>query len=255
MSAPAIAELVAGPTWRAIDVISDLHLQAAEPATFAAWRRFMGSTPADAVIILGDLFDAWPGDDSARQPGFAADCADVLQDAAARRPVFFLHGNRDFLVGDELARRTGLQLLRDPAALSFVGQRLLLTHGDALCLADTEYLRFRGQVRSAAWQREFLARPLADRQQVAQSLRSESEARKLSGANYADVDADEALGWLRAANADTLVHGHTHRPGEHVLDDAGRRRVVLTDWDLAALPPRGEVLRVSALGLQRLPLP
>lgn len=253
MSAPAIAELAAGPSWRAVDVISDLHLQAAETATFAVWRTFMASTPADAVVILGDLFEAWPGDDAGRQAGFAADCVEVLRDAAARRPVYFMHGNRDFLVGDELARRTGLRLLQDPTVLGFAGHRLLLTHGDLLCLADTEYLRFREQVRAPAWQREFLARPLAERQQVAQSLRSQSEARKRSGAGYADVDRDEALAWLRAADADTLLHGHTHRPGEHVLD-AGHRRVVLTDWDLTAQPPRGEVLRVSASGLQRLPL-
>lgn len=253
MTAPAVAELVAGPGWRAVDCISDLHLHASEPITFAAWRTFMASSDADAIAILGDLFEAWPGDDVARVPGFEAGCVDVLRAAAERRPVFFLHGNRDFLVGEGFSRDTGVQLLPDPTVLAFAERRWLLTHGDALCLGDTEYLQFRAMVRAPAWQREFLARPLAARQQIVQALRSESESRKRSGASYADVDRDEALAWLAAANADTMVHGHTHRPGDHMLDPS-HRRIVLTDWDLAATPPRGEVLRLTADGARRLPL-
>ncbi|MFL6693382.1 MAG: UDP-2,3-diacylglucosamine diphosphatase, partial [Ramlibacter sp.] len=161
--------------------------------------------------------------------------------------------NRDFLVGDAFSRATGVQLLADPTVLVFAGKRWLLTHGDALCLGDTDYLRFRAMVRDPVFQGRFLEQPLEVRQRVAQSLRSQSESRKQSGASYADVDRDEALAWLAAGRADTMIHGHTHRPGEHVLD-ARRRRVVLTDWDLGAQPPRGEVLRLSAAGLQRLPL-
>ena len=213
----------------------------------------MASTDADAIVILGDLFEAWPGDDVARAAGFEARCNEVLRAAAEQRAVYFLHGNRDFLVGDGFAQDTGVRLLQDPVVLAFAGRRWLLTHGDALCLGDTEYLRFRAMVRAPAWQREFLARPLAARQQVAQALRTESESRKRSGAPYVDVDRDEALAWLAAARADTLVHGHTHRPGEHMLD-ATHRRIVLTDWDLGATPPRGEVLRLTADGARRLPL-
>ncbi|WBY01588.1 UDP-2,3-diacylglucosamine diphosphatase [Ramlibacter tataouinensis] len=254
MALPAFAELAAGAGWRRADLISDLHLHEGEPATFAAWRRFMASTPADAVFILGDLFEAWPGDDVARQPGFAADCAAVLRDAAARRPVFFLHGNRDFLVGEALADSTGMRLLADPTVLSFGPRRWLLSHGDLLCLGDTEYLRFRAQVRAPDWQRDFLARPLAERQAVASQLRAQSEARKRSGLPYADVDPGEARAWLRAASADTLVHGHTHKPARHDLGD-GLQRIVLTDWDLAASPARAQALRLSADGgWQRLPL-
>jgi len=237
-----------------VDFISDLHLQASEPATFDAWRGYMASTDADAVFMLGDLFEVWAGDDVLDAPGFAADCGQVLREAASRRPVFFLHGNRDFLVGDAFSRATGVQLLADPTVLSFAGSRWLLTHGDALCLGDTEYLRFRTMVRDPAFQERFLAQPLEVRQGVAQSMRTESESRKQSGATYADVDRDEALAWLAAGRADVMIHGHTHRPGEHALD-ARHRRVVLTDWDLVAQPPRGEVLRLSAAGLQRLPLP
>jgi UDP-2,3-diacylglucosamine hydrolase len=255
VSAPPIADLAAGPTWRAVDFISDLHLQACEPATFKAWRRYMETPAADAVFILGDLFEVWPGDDVLGVPGFAAECGQVLQDATSRRPVFFLHGNRDFLVGADFARVTGVQLLADPTVLAFAGRRWLLSHGDALCLGDTEYLQFRAMVRDPAFQRRFLGQPLAVRQHVAQSLRSESESRKQSGTtSYADVDRDEALAWLAAASADTLVHGHTHRPAEHALD-AGHDRVVLTDWDLSAQPPRGEVLRLTSAGVRRVPLP
>ena len=253
MSAPPIAELAAGPTWQAVDFISDLHLQVTEPATFRAWRHEMETSAADAIFILGDLFEVWPGDDVLDVPGFAADCGHVLREATARRPVFFMHGNRDFLVGDAFASATGVQLLADPTVLAFAGRRWLLTHGDALCLGDTEYLRFRAMVRDPAFQRRFLEQPLPVRQQVAQSLRSQSELRKQSVASYADVDREEALAWLAAASAETMVHGHTHRPGEHALD-ASHERVVLTDWDLAAQPPRGEVLRLSTTGLRRQPL-
>ncbi|HZY15391.1 MAG TPA: UDP-2,3-diacylglucosamine diphosphatase, partial [Ramlibacter sp.] len=156
-AAPAAQDLRASPAWRSIDCISDLHLQPAGPATFAAWRRYMEATPADAVFILGDLFEAWVGDDAAQQPGFEADCAGVLQAAARRIPVYFLAGNRDFLVGPGLAQATGLKLLHDPTVLAFGAQRWLLSHGDALCVDDHAYQAFRAQVRAAGWQQAFLA--------------------------------------------------------------------------------------------------
>ncbi|RYZ01999.1 MAG: UDP-2,3-diacylglucosamine diphosphatase [Comamonadaceae bacterium] len=253
MTAPQAAQLPASSSWRTVDCISDLHLHPAEPATFSTWRAYLAATPADAVFILGDLFEAWPGDDALLHDPFAAQCADGLRQASQRLPVFALHGNRDFLLGDAFTQATGVTLLDDPAVLAFAGRRWLLSHGDALCLGDTDYLAFRAQVRAPAWQQAFLARPLAERQAVAQSLRAESEQRKRSGATYADVDAAEALAWLRSAGADTLVHGHTHRPGDHPLD-ATHRRIVLSDWDLAARPPRAQALRLSAAGAQRVPL-
>lgn len=254
MALPTFAELTADPGWRCVDFISDLHLQQGEPGTFDAWRRYLASGPADAVFILGDLFEAWPGDDILDEPGFEADCAAVLRAACARQPVFFLHGNRDFLVGQALAAATGVRLLADPTVLGFGGRRWLVSHGDLLCVDDTEYLRFREQVRAPRWQRDFLARPLGERQAVARQLRAQSEERKRSGAPHADVDAGEARAWLRAARAGTLVHGHTHKPADHDLGD-GLQRIVLTDWDLAAAPPRAEALRLSCGGAwRRLPL-
>lgn len=246
--------VTAEPSWRVVDVISDLHLQLSDNATFVAWQHYMRQTPADAVFILGDLFEVWVGDDLINAPNdpqacFVAQCQQVLQDASSRMPVFFIHGNRDFLLGKAYASQCGLQLLPDPTVIDFDDQRWLVSHGDALCLDDTEYQQFRQQVRSQAWQTEFLARPLPERQQIARGLRDQSEARKNSGAGYADVDTQTASNWLRAAQASTLIHGHTHRPADHVLDASTQpplRRLVLSDWDANAQPPRLEVMRLKA---------
>ena len=248
---PHFEELQAPGTWRTIDFISDLHLQLGEPETFDAWRRFMRETPAEAVFILGDLFEVWVGDDMAQQPGFGADCAAVLLAAADRASIFFMHGNRDFLVGDGFLRSCRTTLLADPTVLGFAGQRWLLTHGDSLCLADGDYMRFREQVRAPGWQRDFLAKPLAQRQQIGRDLREQSEARKRCAAVYADVDDDAAHAWLQAADAQVLIHGHTHRPADHALGPANRRSV-LSDWDARADPARQEVLRLTAGGLERI---
>lgn len=240
----------AAPSWRSVECISDLHLQASQPRTFEAWRRYMAATQADALFILGDLFEAWVGDDAAAEPGFEADCAAVLQATARRLPVYFLAGNRDFLVGTGLAQATGMTLLADPTVFVFGAHRWLLSHGDALCLDDTDYLAFRAQVRDPAWQERFLARPLAERRTIARGLRAESEQLKATDRVYADVDAPAALAWLQAAGARVLVHGHTHKPAEHALD-AEHRRVVLTDWDADAAPTRLEALRIAADGSLR----
>jgi UDP-2,3-diacylglucosamine hydrolase len=244
---PAAQELRAAAGWRSVECISDLHLQAAEPSTFEAWRRYMASVGADALFILGDLFEAWVGDDAALAEGFEHDCAQVLRATAQRLPVFFIAGNRDFLVGPGLARQAGMTLLADPTVFTFGARRWLLSHGDALCIADTDYLAFRAQVRDPAWQQAFLAQPLAQRQQLARGMRAESEERKRSGREYPDVDADTALQWLRAADAEVLVHGHTHKPADHALD-AAHGRIVLSDWDAAAAPPRLQALRLHADG-------
>jgi UDP-2,3-diacylglucosamine hydrolase len=207
----------------------------------------MNSVDADALFILGDLFEVWVGDDAARGPGFEQQCAEVIRATAQRLPVFFLPGNRDFLVDTELAQVSGLTLLADPTVFRFGTGRWLLSHGDALCLADTEYLAFRAQVRDPAWQRAFLAQPLGTRQELARGMRAESEQLKRAGRDYADVDTSAALQWLLAADAAVLVHGHTHKPADHVLD-ATHRRIVLSDWDADAVPPRLESLRLHADG-------
>jgi UDP-2,3-diacylglucosamine hydrolase len=254
-AAPRIAELQAPPTWRTVEFISDLHLQAEEPQTFDAWRAYMASSAADAIFILGDLFEVWVGDDIAQQPGFAADCAAVLQATALRAPVFLMHGNRDFLVGDGLLRSCAATLLSDPTVLGFGGQRWLLTHGDALCVSDTAYMKFREEVRSPQWQRDFLAKPLPERQAIGRAMRAQSEARKRAGhaVEYAVVDEDSVKAWLEAADARTMIHGHTHLPADHDMP-GGLRRVVLSDWDLRSQPARHEVLRLTPAGTQRVTL-
>lgn len=249
---PHFAELLAPAAWRTADFISDLHLQSSETATFEAWRRYMAQTPADAVFILGDLFEVWVGDDAAGEPGFAADCAAVLHAAAGNKALFFMHGNRDFLIGDGFLKACRTTLLPDPTVLGFADRRWLLTHGDALCLADAEYMRFRDQVRAPGWQHAFLARPLAQRQAIAREMRHESESRKRSGAGYADVDSAAAQAWLEAADAHGMIHGHTHLPADHALGTG--TRTVLSDWDAAAQPPRLQALRLTAGGARRVAL-
>jgi len=251
---PQAAASQAPVHWRNIDIISDLHLQASAPATFAAWRDYMARTPADAMFILGDLFEVWVGDDivgAADDPeaDFARQCQAILQATAQRLPIYFMHGNRDFLLGASFAQAAGMTLLSDPHVLAFDQQRWLLSHGDALCVGDVDYQQFRQQVRNSAWQNSFLAKPLAARQAIAHGLRAQSEARKSGGASYADVDMALAQQWLGNAKADTLIHGHTHRPGEHRLNPGEatpRQRIVLSDWDAEARPPRLEVLRLRA---------
>ena len=251
---PRFEELIAPSHWRTVEFISDLHLQASEPATVAACRSYLASTQADALFILGDLFEVWVGDDALAEPGsFEAEACAALQAAARRLPVYFMHGNRDFLAGEGFLSHCGITGLHDPTVLAFHGQRWVLSHGDLLCVDDVEYQRFRLQARSAAWQAQFLAQPLAVRRAQARGIRQESEARKQSGAEYADVDGPASVAWLQAAAADTLIHGHTHKPARHQLAP-GLQRVVLSDWDAAALPPRLETLRLSAQGLERVPL-
>lgn len=257
MNAPAvppIAELTAPAAWRAVDLISDLHLDAAEPATFDAWRAFMlAPGGADAVLILGDLFEVWVGDDAATPGSFEAACGDVLRAASARRPVAFMAGNRDFLVRSGFLDACGVQPLADPTLLTLGTRRWLLTHGDALCLADVAYQQFRAQMRQPQAEAAMLARPLAERQAVARKMRAASIEKQRAELTYAEVDASAANAWLDAAGADALIHGHTHRPADHTLPAprAGapaRARHVLSDWQLSAQPPRADVLRLHADG-------
>lgn len=253
------AELRAPAHWQAVDFISDLHLQATDPATLELWRAYLQTDPAsraDALFILGDLFEVWIGDDALRDPhAFVSTCAGLLHAHSRHTPVYFMHGNRDFLLGPAAADACGMQILEDPTVLDMHDQRWLLSHGDALCLDDTDYLRFRAQVRGIDWQTAFLSRPLQEREATARGIREQSEARKLANdpTRWADVDTEAARDWLRQGTAGTLIHGHTHRPAEHVMGPA-LRRVVLSDWDAGATPPRAEVLRLNATGLHRLPL-
>jgi len=252
LALPAFGAFNAPNDWQAIDFISDLHLAADTPRGFDAWASYMRATRADAVFILGDLFEAWVGDDS-RHEGFEARCAEVLSHAATVRSVAFMVGNRDFLVGSDMLLACKVTALSDPTVVTAFGEQLLLTHGDALCLADTDYQKFRAMVRSPAWQASVLARPLAERRALAREVRHESERRHgVMQPDWLDLDLAASVEWMRAADAPVLVHGHTHRPADQLLQP-GFTRHVLSDWDLDhARPPRAEVLRWTRDGLRRI---
>ncbi len=245
-------------TWHTIDFISDLHLQVAEPATAKAWFDYMASTEgtqADAIFILGDWFEVWVGDDD--EDPFAALCAAVMRQRSKRSELFIMHGNRDFLMGADLAERSGATLLDDPTRLDFNGTSYLLTHGDELCTDDESYMRFRQLVRAPEWQAEFLAKPLDKRKNIARQIRAQSQAQHGLTSSYADVNELLALEWLNTHGCDVMIHGHTHKPASHKLvglGSGGGERHVLSDWDANAEPTRLEVLRLTADGLSRLHL-
>ncbi|MDE2401863.1 MAG: UDP-2,3-diacylglucosamine diphosphatase [Burkholderiales bacterium] len=256
---PAAQTLNAPPSWRCIDFVSDLHLHAGLPRTAQALARYLRETPADAVLILGDLFEAWVGDDM-RHTGFEADCTAALADAGKRLYLGIMVGNRDFLLGQEMVGACHAHLLNDPTILNAFGHRTLLIHGDELCLTDEAYLRFRTEVRQPSWRQTFLAQPLHKRLLVARQMRegSAKHQHQQAPAIWADVDEATAVAWMRAAQADVLVHGHTHHPKSHPIGapeaPAGTRHV-LSDWDFdSPTHPRGEVLRLSAQGVARLPV-
>jgi UDP-2,3-diacylglucosamine hydrolase len=250
---PPVVEWRAEDGWRAIDFISDLHLSNALPRTFEGWAAYMRGTAADAVFILGDLFEFWPGSDAV-QLDFEQRCMQVLADAAKRRCVALMVGNRDFLLTPQLLNQSGLQWLSDPTLLRAWQHTVLLTHGDALCLADLPYQQFRAWTRDPATQRDFLARPLAERMRMGAGIRHASEAGRRQTpppGGWADLDAQAAVACLQAAGTTRMVHGHTHRPGDSTLAP-GFDRLVLSDWDLDDAQQRAEVLRLSASGFERL---
>ena len=254
MAPAGIATYEADPSWRSIDLLSDVHLCADMPRTFDAWARHLLNTPADAVFMLGDIFELWVGDDS-RHDGFERECADVLRTASTRRTLAFMPGNRDFLVSRDMLEHCGVVGLADPTLLCAWGHRILLTHGDALCLDDQAYQRFRAQVRDPAWQQRFLDQPLSQRQAQARAMRQASEAHQsgMSPDLSTDVDHDAAQAWLHAADARVMVHGHTHRPAAHALPGGGVRHV-MGDWDFDGQAPRARTLRLTPDGLQTLDL-
>lgn len=225
--------------------ISDLHLDASRPHITRLFVDFVRTeaSRASALYILGDLFEAWIGDDT--DDDTAVQVASALTGLHAQGvPCFYVHGNRDFLLGDAYARRARLTLLPDASVIDIEGERVLLMHGDTLCTDDAAYQAFRSQSRSPAWQRAFLHRPIAERQAFAAQARAESQryTRSVDDA-ITDVNADAVVQALRTHDVRRLIHGHTHRPAVHGLADGGRscERIVLGDWY-----EQGSVLRAEA---------
>ena len=211
--------------------ISDLHIDDERPQVLAGLRRWLDAHADgfDALYLLGDLAEAWVGDDD---DGPAANALREAMAAAAKRSaVYVMRGNRDFLLGERFAADTGATLLPDPSVVDVDGQRVLLAHGDAYCTGDAEYQRMRALFRSPAWQADVLAKPLAERRALAAALRSQSQAaNERKASNIMDVTPAAIAEAMAAADASLMVHGHTHRPGLHAVGD-GRERIVLGDWD------------------------
>jgi UDP-2,3-diacylglucosamine hydrolase len=168
-------EISAPAHWRTVDFLSDLHLDRPDSPTLACFAHYLQHSPAQALMVLGDLFEAWVGDDALSQKdGVEQHVAALLCQAAQRMDIFIMCGNRDFLMGPALMHACGTRALADPSVLQFAGQRYLLTHGDALCLSDSDYLRFRQLSRSPAWQQDFLSKPLEERQALGQGANAEA---------------------------------------------------------------------------------
>lgn len=236
--------------------VSDLHLDPARPAITALFLDFLARQAgrADACYILGDLFEAWVGDDDDAELGrTVAGALRALADSGV--PVHFLHGNRDFLIGERFAAAAGVRLLPESEAINLYGEPVLLLHGDTLCTDDADYQAFRAQVRDPAWQARLLELPLAQRRALAGQLRETSQqATQLKETAITDVNLEAVDGALRARGIRRMIHGHTHRPAIHewMLDGQPARRAVLGDWY-----DRGSVLRCDVTGwrLEPLPLP
>ncbi|MBI5783056.1 MAG: UDP-2,3-diacylglucosamine diphosphatase [Gammaproteobacteria bacterium] len=235
--------------------ISDLHLCGVRPAITGLFLDFLKhrARAADALYILGDLFEYWIGDEAVEQKEFHAIVRGLRELTASGTPVFVMHGNRDFLMADGFEKATGCRLLADPSRIDLYDTPTLLMHGDSLCTNDTEYMTFRAKVRSPAWQKEFLGKSVAERDQIVRDFREISKNSTASKKpEIMDVNQKAVEAVMREHGVQRLIHGHTHRPQEHVftLDGRPARRMVLGDWY-----EQGSVLRVDAQGWQLESLP
>lgn len=225
--------------------IADLHLAPNKPATLARFARFMAQdAPRYAeLVILGDFFEFWVGDDAAAQAG---PVIGLLAAASARGlRVLLMHGNRDPLLGRDFERATGGQLIADPIVVEVVGTPTLLAHGDAWCTLDLAYQQFRAMARNPEWQRAVLAKSIEERIAMARGARAESEsAKSMKAADIMDVTPAAVEAALLEAGVTRLIHGHTHRPATHYIDSAAGRleRWVLPDWEFEAGAKRGGYL-------------
>ncbi len=234
--------------------VSDLHLCSGRPRINRSFFGFLEreAKSADALYILGDLFEYWAGDDDLGDPFNATVVAALARLVGSGVPAYLMHGNRDFVIGDAFARASGVTLLADPALLSLHGQPVLLMHGDTLCTLDQDYQAFRREARSETWIRNLLNRPLAERKAAIEALRRQSEQEKRGKpAEIMDVAPAEVEAALRHHGYPRLIHGHTHRPARHVhvVDGHACERWVLADWYLS-----GSYLACDASGCRAVQL-
>lgn len=210
--------------------ISDLHLEQNKPHLTKAFKNFIDSKVNlhDELFILGDFFEQWIGDDN--EDDFIKSVKNILKDKTAKGlTVYFMHGNRDFLIGDKFCKEVGAILLDDPYIINLEEKKIMLMHGDSLCTDDEDYQNFRNLVRSKDWQEDFLSKDLKERKEVAKNLREISSLEnQTKDENIMDVNQSEVLKIIEDHSVDVLIHGHTHRPFIH--DENGVPRMVLGDW-------------------------
>jgi len=228
--------------------ISDLHLAPERPQIIDLFERFVSeiAVRADTLYILGDFVEYWLGDDD-RAEGLNTAFSAFNQLKEAGTNVFMMHGNRDFLIGDDLAARCHFQLIEDPLPIQIQNHPALLMHGDTLCTDDVDYQKFRTMVRNTDWQNDFLSKPLKEREQIALSLREQSkQATADKSPDIMDVNQDAVVETIRHHGISTLIHGHTHRPAIHEFEIDGNpvKRIVLGDWyetgSYLRIPEEGE---------------
>jgi UDP-2,3-diacylglucosamine hydrolase len=210
--------------------ISDLHLSENTPSVTEGFFEFLKTAAQELshLYILGDLFEAWVGDDDDSQHAMS-----VMQkiNHATRNglEIFFIHGNRDFLCGQKFAEQSNLTLLPDPFFLNFFDQKIALSHGDNFCTEDLEYIKFKKEVRSEKWQQEFLQKPLDDRLNIASNMRDASQKNNSNkDISIMDVTPNAIQEFFVEHRIDLLIHGHTHRPNTHQINSG--TRIVLGDW-------------------------
>ncbi len=223
--------------------ISDLHVESVNSAVFRSLLSLLDhqARGADALYILGDLFEAWVGDDDINEAGDQIAGALLALSQQGTR-IYLMHGNRDFLLGPDYAARCGGELIQEPLVVDLYGQSVVLLHGDSLCTRDTAYMSYRAQVRDPAWQKTFLQRPLLERHMVAQQIRQQSkDANSHKASDIMDVTHQEVIDLLAKLQVNLMIHGHTHRPGIHTIRLTepinGKHeavRIVLGSWDSKA---------------------
>lgn len=214
--------------------ISDLHLDGSRPDITDLFLKFLRqeARSASCLYILGDFFEAWIGDDD-DDPHHAKVMAGLKELTGAGVPVSLMHGNRDFLIGEGFAARTGVKLLPEPTVLDLYGTPTLLLHGDTLCTDDKEYQMVRRMLRDPAWQKDYLSKSLTERRAIAAHAREQSKLHTAAKAEYImDVNQKAVEDVMQKHGVDRLIHGHTHRPAVHRFTSEGRdkERVVLGDW-------------------------
>jgi len=211
--------------------ISDLHLDRNQQQISLHFLNFIKTRAASARVlyILGDLFEVWSGDDDPAEE--FTEIFDALKNLSKTTDIYFLAGNRDFLVGPQLAQKLGFEIIQGPHIIQQGSKRIALLHGDELCTDDIDYQKFKSMVRSSQWQHDFLSKPLSERLQITAQLRQQSKS-EMAGksADIMDVNQLEVTKVFKELNVDTIIHGHTHRPGIHQLEN-NRQRIVLGDWN------------------------